>query len=435
VKARPVILHVGGTDPSGGAGLAADIKSCAALGGHGCLTVTAVTVQNSGGVSSWVSLPADVIAAQMETTCDDGVPDAWKTGMLGGAEAVRTVSDVIERRMPGVPYVLDPVMIAGSGDDLAEAGLKHHITRHLIPLATLVTPNLDEAEAFTGMQVRTQEDMEKAALAMGEMGAQNVLLKGGHLRGDPADVLVTSKGIRWFPGRRIVPGKVHGTGCTLASSCATLLGGGYSIEEAVERSLSYLGTALSASFNRQFGTLLGHFSGMGPISGSEDRSAFYRTPRFCPACRGELISTPSHPVCSLCGLVYYRNPLPAVILVVESKGRLLVARRALAPAMGELSLPGGFIDPGESPEQAAIRELKEETSLEASSLLLLAADRDSTDYGSVVLYVYRVTDWKGSPEPADDVSELKWMNLEDIPSLAFPAHDRVIEALRTKGLT
>ena len=430
MKTRPVILLAGGTDPSGGAGLAADIKSCSAMGGHGCICVTAITVQNSGGVQSWLPVSHNTILQQMETTCDDGLPDGVKTGMLGSIGAVEAVADVIRRRLSTVPYVLDPVLAAGSGDGLAESSLEHSIIQHLLPLATLVTPNLDEAEAFTGKTVRDRKAMEQAALTIRDMGAENVLLKGGHLKGEPADVLATEKGITWFPGSRIVAGKVHGTGCTLASSCATLLAAGYSPEEAVGKALVYLKGAISGSFNRRLGLLLGHFPAMGPVPDNTDGSAFYRTPRFCPACGGELVTAQPHPVCSRCGLVFYRNPLPAVILLLEKNGKILLARRAAAPAKGQLGLPGGFVDLGESAEAAAARELKEETTLENASFELIGADADHTDYGSVVLYIYRVENWKGTPTAMDDVSELVWTGIDSVGKLAFPAHDRVISRLR-----
>ena len=264
------------------------------------------------------------------------------------------------------------------------------------------------------------------------MGAANVLLKGGHLQGEPADVLATASGLSWFQGSRIVPGKVHGTGCTLAASCAVLLAGGYSVEAAVPRALAYLRGSIAASFSRTLGTLLGHFPAMGPVPAVRDGSSFYRPPRFCPACSGELVISSPHPVCSSCGLVFYRNPLPAVILVLLKDKKILIARRANPPALGELCLPGGFMDLGESPEEAAERELYEETLLTGGTFTLMGADKDTTDYGSVVLYVFRVENWKGDPSPADDVSALSWMNLEDVPSLAFPAHDRVIESLLRK---
>ena len=427
-----MVLLVGGTDPSGGAGLAAELKSVSALGGHGCISVTAVTVQNSGGVSSWTPVPPDIIASQMETSCDDGLPGAVKTGMLGSLEAAATVADVLKRRLRGIPYVLDPVLVAGSGHGLAEESLGSIIRKELLPLSLLATPNLDEAEVLTGLRVRTRKEMEIAALELRKMGAANVLLKGGHLQGEPADVLATANGFSWFQGSRIVPGKVHGTGCTLASSCAVLLAAGYSAEAAVPRALAYLRGSIAGSFSRRLGTLLGHFPPMGPIPPARDGSSFYRPPRFCPACSGELVLSSPHPVCSRCGLVFYRNPMPAVILVLLKENRILIAKRANPPALGELCLPGGFIDLGESPEEAAARELNEETLLTGGTFTLMGTDKDTTDYGSVVLYVYRVENWKGEPSPSDDVSALSWMSLEEVPRLAFPAHDRVIESLLRK---
>jgi len=432
VNSRPVILLAGGTDPSGGAGLAADIKSCSALGGHGCICVTAVTVQNSSRVDSWIPIPPHIIAAQMNITCDDGLPDGIKTGMLGSRDTVEAVAEVIRERLTGIPYVLDPVMVAGSGDGLAEESLETSIRKYLVPLATLVTPNLDEAEAFTGKQVRTRAAMEKAALQIRSMGADSVLVKGGHLEGEPADVLVTSNRVTWFPGSRIIPGKVHGTGCTLASSCATLLAAGYTTEKAVSNALAYLRGAIAGSFNRELGTLLGHFPAMGPLPGNTDSSAFYKLPRFCPACAGELVKAEPHPICSRCGLVYYRNPLPAVVLLLRKNGRVLLARRAAAPAKGELGFPGGFIDLGETPETAARRELMEETKLTGSSFELIGADADHTDYGSVVLYIYEVSNWQGTQVASDDVSELVWTSTDNIPPLAFPAHDRIADQIRNE---
>lgn len=428
-----MVLLVGGTDPSGGAGLAADLKSAAALGTHGCIAVTAITVQNSGGVRSWTPVDPAEIAAQMEATCDDGLPAAVKTGMLGSREAVLAVARVLEERLSEVPLVVDPVMVAGSGDGLAEDSLEDTIRELLIPSAALVTPNLDEAEALTGMSVRSRPQMEKAALAIQDMGAEGVLLKGGHLSGRPWDVLVTGAGLRWFPGERIIPGKVHGTGCTLASSCASLLAWGYSIEESVELALQYLRGAIASSFSRKLGILPGHFPFRGPESPAKNGTSFYRTPRFCPSCGGTLAASKPHPSCSRCGLVFYRNPLPAVILVLRKGDSLLVARRALPPAVGEHCLPGGFIDLGEAPGEAAARELMEETGLRAKELRLLGAERDATDYGSVVLYIYEVESWEGNPIPSDDVSELRWMDVREIPPLAFRAHDRVVAQIR-KGV-
>ena len=430
MNSRPIILLVGGTDPSGGAGLAADIKSCSALGGHGCICVTATTVQNFGKVKSWEPVNQNSIKEQMEVTIEDGLPAAIKTGMLGSANTVKTVAEVIRTKLNSIPFVLDPVMVAGSGDNLADESIEESVIKYLLPLATLVTPNLDEAEAFTGKRVRNKFEMEAAAKEIQQMGAENVLLKGGHLEGAPSDVLVTKDELIWFPGERIVPGKVHGTGCTLASSCATLLGAGYPPKESVTQALAYLRGAITASFERKLGTLIGHFPGMGSIPKEPNRSSFYSTPKFCPACGGELIKSLPHPICSRCGLIFYRNPLPAVILVLQKDNKIMLARRAMAPAKGELGLPGGFIDLHETPMEAAARELEEETSLTGATFELIGADQDHTDYGSVVLYIYSVKDWNGQPEAADDVSEILWRDLDKVYNLAFRAHDRVIELLK-----
>ncbi len=432
MNSRPVILHAGGTDPSGGAGLAADLKSTAALGGHGCLAVTAVTVQNSGRVESWFPVPPEAAAAQIRMICEDGTPDAVKSGMLGSPEMVEALADCLEKYLEGIPYVLDPVMVAGSGDGLAYEGLEKQIARFLLPRSNLVTPNLDEAEAFTGRAVRTKEQMEDAARHILDMGAKAVLLKGGHLHGDPADLLLLKGLKRWFPGRRIVSENVHGTGCTLAASAATFLGAGHDVETAVEKALVYLKSAIAGSFSRLMGTIPGHFPPMGPLPAGTNNSSFYHTPRFCPGCGGELTYSEPHPLCSRCGLVFYRNPLPAVILLVREGNRYLIARRAAPPAKGELCFPGGFVDLRESPDEAAARELKEETGLKALKLSLKGSDKDITDYGSVVLYTFNVDKWEGLPEPADDVLELQWMELESIPSLAFEAHNRILHCLKRK---
>ncbi|PIE53003.1 bifunctional hydroxymethylpyrimidine kinase/phosphomethylpyrimidine kinase [Candidatus Fermentibacteria bacterium] len=432
MNSRPIILHAGGTDPSGGAGLAADLKSTAALGGHGCLAVTAVTVQNSGRVESWIPVSPEATAAQIRMICEDGTPDAVKSGMLGSPETVEIIADSLNKYLEGIPYVLDPVMVAGSGDGLASEGLEKYIAGLLLPRSTLVTPNLDEAEALTGREVRTGEQMEDAAKRIMDMGAEAVLLKGGHLKGEPADLLMLKGVKRWFPGSRIVPENVHGTGCTLAASAATFLGAGYDTEKAVEKALIYVKSAIAGSFSRKLGTLPGHFPPMGPLPVKTNNSSFYHTPRFCPGCGGELADAEPHPLCSRCGLVFYRNPLPAVILLIRQGNRYLIAKRAAPPAKGELCFPGGFVDLRESPDEAAARELKEETGLKALKLSLKGSDKDITDYGSVVLYTFNVDKWEGSPEPADDVSELQWMELESIPSLAFGAHNRILHCLRRK---
>ncbi|MFO7627332.1 MAG: bifunctional hydroxymethylpyrimidine kinase/phosphomethylpyrimidine kinase [Candidatus Fermentibacteraceae bacterium] len=422
-----MILLVGGTDPSGGAGLLADAKAVAAMGAHGCCAVTAITVQDSGRVYSWSPVSPGQISAQMQRICDDGPLHGMKTGMLGSPGAVEAVSDAYRNRIFPAPLVVDPVLAAGSGDSLSGNGLSENLLKHLVPHASLLTPNLDEAEALTGRPVRTLWEMEHAGRILLDYGARAVLVKGGHLEGEPSDVLVTGKGVTVFPGSRIVPGKVHGTGCTLASACAALMASGHDPASAVPKALTYLRGAIRDGFRREGGFLIGHFPGVGPGPKTPDKAAFYSAPRFCPVCGGNLLGVHGHMECRDCGLVHYRNPLPAVmVLTRDNNGKVLLVRRAFPPAMGELCLPGGFMDLDETPEECARRELQEETGLTADSMELAGADRDSTAYGGVALYVFRATGLHGTPVPGDDASEVLWLAPCDIPPLAFPAHDRVL---------
>jgi hydroxymethylpyrimidine/phosphomethylpyrimidine kinase len=388
-----------------------------------------VTVQDSGRVYRWQPLDEEIIRDQMLACCNDGPIHAVKTGMLGGAGAVETVEQVCRERLAGVPLVVDPVLVAGSGDSLAGAGLAEHVLRKLIPIAALVTPNLDEAEALTGLRVRTQDEMRRAAERLVELGARSVLVKGGHLEGEPVDVLAGEGGFRVFHGRRSVPGKVHGTGCTLASGCAALLGAGFPPDKAVEKALFYLRAAIRDGFRRTGGYLIGHFPGTGPGLKPRRPSAFYSPPRFCPGCGTALVGTRGHLDCPSCGLVYYRNPLPAVmVLATDSRGRVLLVRRAFDPGKGLLCLPGGFMDLGETPEECARRELLEETGLSAGRMTLSGSDFDTTDYGGVALYIFRARELSGNPVPGDDAAEILWLPPGRIPPLAFAAHDRALSS-------
>ncbi len=433
---RPVVLLVGGTDPSGGAGLFADARAVAAMGGHGCFALTAVTVQDSGRVHSWSRVDPGLLRAQLNAVCNDGTPDGVKTGMLGSPEAVEIVSEIYRSAVQPAPLVVDPVLAAGSGDSLASGDLSECILRTLVPIASLLTPNLDEAEALTKRSVRTIREMEEAGRALLEAGSAAVLVKGGHLDGAPSDVLVTENGVRIFTGERIIPGKVHGTGCTLASACAALMASGYTAETAVEKALSYLRGAIRDGFRRNNGFLIGHFPGIGPGPCPGNTTSFYAPPRFCHVCGGSLVGVSGHMACSGCGLVYYRNPLPAVMVIVSDKeGRLLLVRRTFAPARGELCFPGGFMEIGETPVECARRELFEETGLSAESMELAGSDSDTTDYGAVALYIFRTQGYSGTPVPGDDAAEILWLHPADIPPLAFAAHNRaLIGTLRGDGL-
>lgn len=427
-----VVLLVGGTDPSGGAGLSADLKAVAAAGCHGCPAVTAVTVQNAGRVYSWSPVEPSSIAAQIEACLEDGAPGAVKSGMIGTAGALDALASILAGDLAGVPYVLDPVLTAGSGDSLHDEGLSAGMIEKLLPLCTLCTPNLDEASVLSGIEVKDRHSMEEAGRRILSMGPSAVLVKGGHLEGPPADLLVKRGSTEWMEGRRIVRGKVHGAGCTLASSAAARLALGYDVSEAVRAARIYLAQALGSSFTRRTGRLLGHLPPAGPARSDLDADAFYLPPRFCIRCgtplyEGSGIS--GHPACPACGLVSYRNPIPAVTLVVRRGGEILLARRAKAPYRGALSLPGGFLETGETVAECASRELREETGLEAASFSLIGVETDSTAYGAVVLAVMEAVGWTGDAVAGDDASELSWYGLDDVPPLAFRAHERIVSDL------
>ena len=427
----PVVLLVGGTDPSGGAGLAADIKAVAAAGAHGEIAVTAVTFQNSGSVEGWDPVAPGSLARQIGAVLGDGLPGAVKSGMLGSAGAVRELASLLEERLAGIPYVLDPVLVAGSGDSLHEGGMPELVRRVLVPLSAVCTPNLDEAGALTGRPVRDRAAMERAASDIASMGAGAVLVKGGHLAGEPADFLLDGGSGRWFEGRRTYPGKLHGTGCTLASGVAARLASGFSMSDAVEGSLQYLRQAAGSWFQRESGVLLGHFPAAGP-RGPGDPSAFYSMPRFCGRCGTPLSGAAfsGHLSCRSCGFVHYRNPLPAVTVAAVEGGRVLLVERACNPGKGLHCLPGGFLELGESVAECAGRELLEETGLSASSMVLSGVETDLTEYGGIMLAVMRASGLSGDPVPGDDASGVGWFPLDAVPELAFGAHERIIESLR-----
>ncbi len=427
----PVVLLVGGTDPSGGAGLAADIKSVAAAGAHGEIAVTAVTFQNSGAVEGWEPVPKGSLSRQVEAVLRDGPVQSVKSGMLGGPGIALEMAAILETSLAGVPYVLDPVLAAGSGDALHEGGIVDVVRRRLVPLCALCTPNLDEAEALTGGKVRSRDSMERAACAIVAMGAGAALVKGGHLEGEPADFLLEGGSGRWFEGRRTYPGKLHGTGCTLASGAAARIACGQGIEEAVGGALHYLRQAAASYFERDMGALLGHFPAAGPRSAGRDSTAFYSAPRYCSRC-GTQLSAPAlqgHPCCPTCGYVHYRNPLPAVTIVAEEKRRVLLVRRAVAPGLGEFCLPGGFLELGETAAECAERELREETGLSAGSMRLRCVETDETEYGGIVLAVFEASEISGDAIPGDDASEVGWFPLDSVPPLAFAAHRRIVSGL------
>jgi hydroxymethylpyrimidine/phosphomethylpyrimidine kinase len=432
---RPVVLLAGGTDSSGGAGLAADVRTVSVLGGHGAIAVTAVTAQTTCSVSGWMPVPPSLLEAQVNSVFDDGPVDAVKTGMMALPETVEILARVLTERMKAdTPLVVDPVLRAGAGDTLSSPDMVRTLRERLLPAACLCTPNLDEASVLTGAAVRDRPGMEEAGTRILEMGVDAVLVKGGHLEGTPADVLVTGSGAVWFQGRRTSSGEViHGTGCTLASAVTALLASGMQLEQAVSAALIFLRRCIGGRFRRGSGIQLAHCPPQGPVPDGGDDSAFYLPPRFCCRCGSELAGSAAsetlHLTCSSCGALHYRNPIPAVTLLVHDGKNLLLVRRRKPPARGELSLPGGFLDLAETCLECGARELMEETGLEAEAPSLFAVETDETAYGGIVLTALEVTSWTGDPVPGDDASEVVWVDLDRIPDLAFRAHNRLVAEL------
>jgi hydroxymethylpyrimidine/phosphomethylpyrimidine kinase len=251
----PAALSIAGSDSSGGAGIQADLKTMLALGVHGMSVVTAITAQNSLGVQESWQLPPEAVRAQFHALTSDIEVLAIKTGMLGSAATTQTTADLL-RNFPA-PVVVDPVLTSKHGDALLHADALAALREQLLPLATLVTPNLDEVHRLTGLSPTTAEDLPAAAEAMLAFGSDWVLIKGGHLPGPATDLLTDGSARHWFTEPRIENRHSHGTGCTLASAVAAGLATGLVIPEAVAAAKAYVTGAIRQGFP------LGH--GIGPV--------------------------------------------------------------------------------------------------------------------------------------------------------------------------
>ena len=240
-----VVLTVAGSDSGGGAGIQADLRTFAAHGVHGTSAITAVTAQNSVAVLDWVALDPRMVVAQMEAVASDMPVAAVKTGMLATAAIVTAVAEAIQRlRLPLV--VVDPVMVAKSGDRLLDRDAETAYRERLLPLASVVTPNLPEAEALLGGPVRTLPEMREAARALHALGPRAVVVKGGHLEGDAVDVFWDGERLEDLPAPRIATPNTHGTGCTYSAAIATHLGAGLPLEEAIMNAKRFLTEAIRA---------------------------------------------------------------------------------------------------------------------------------------------------------------------------------------------
>lgn len=249
------LLTIAGSDSSGGAGIQADLKTFAAHGTFGMSVITAVTAQNTCGVTKVQDIDEDVIEAQIAAVFDDIRVDAVKIGMVSRPNIIKTIAASLKKYQPSI-IVCDPVMISKSGYPLLQPEACETLIAELLPLATLVTPNLPEAEAITGMKVEDKASMLEAAKKILAMGPKAVLVKGGHLTDTADDLLYDGEKEVWFTSERVATKNTHGTGCTLSSSLAANLAKGLTVEEAVKASKAYVTTAI------EYGIELG--SGCGP---------------------------------------------------------------------------------------------------------------------------------------------------------------------------
>jgi hydroxymethylpyrimidine/phosphomethylpyrimidine kinase len=255
------VLTIAGSDSGGGAGIQADLKTFAARGVYGMSALTAITAQNTVGVQGVFELPADLVGQQIDAVMSDIGADAWKTGMLSNAEIIRVLADrarhyKIER------LVVDPVMVAKSGDPLLRSEARDALIADLLPLAHVITPNHHEAQVLTGMEIRTLADMRQAAVAIHRMGARYVVVKGGHLPEavDAVDVLYDGQEFTEFRAPRIKTANTHGTGCTFASAIAAELAKGNDVRQAVDTAKAYLTMTLRAAVDLHIG------QGHGPLN-------------------------------------------------------------------------------------------------------------------------------------------------------------------------
>ncbi|MFD7549166.1 bifunctional hydroxymethylpyrimidine kinase/phosphomethylpyrimidine kinase [Streptomyces sp. NPDC059578] len=253
--APPRVLTVAGSDSGGGAGIQADLKTLLTLGTHGMSVLTAVTAQNSRGVQGAWELPVAAVRAQYRSVVDDIGVQAVKTGMLASAELVETVSALLTATE--APVVVDPVGVSKHGDALLAASALDAVRRELLPTATVATPNLDEVTQLTGITVRSEDGMRRAADAVLGFGPRWALIKGGHLAGDAVDLLTDGAEEHWLRAPRLDNRHTHGTGCTLASAIAARLAHGDPVPVAVTAAKEYVTGAIAAGF------ALG--SGIGPV--------------------------------------------------------------------------------------------------------------------------------------------------------------------------
>ena len=262
-KTYPIVLSIAGSDSSGGAGIQADLKTFSALGVYGATAITAITAQNTLGVHAQLPIPPEMVYDQITAVIDDLHPSFVKIGMLSNVEIVLAVAEALSKY--SLSIVLDPVMVSSSGHRLLSVEAQDTVKKKLLPMATLITPNLPEMEALTELPLSTYKEKEKAAQYLLDSGANAILLKGGHEEGDvKTDILFTpsANGIQssLFSSDSIPTRNIHGTGCTLSSAIAAYLAKGFRLEEAIAAAKKYISEAIRAGADIE----IGH--GFGPVN-------------------------------------------------------------------------------------------------------------------------------------------------------------------------
>ncbi len=260
-------LTIAGSDSSGGAGIQADIKTMTMNGVFAMSAITALTAQNTTGVKSIMEVTPTFLVEQLDMIFTDIYPDAIKIGMVSNSELIKTI---VERLTfyKADKIVVDPVMVATSGADLMKSDAVITMKNDLLPIATLVTPNILEAEVLTGMKIENENDMVKATLYINQIYGCSVLVKGGHSINDANDLLCQNGKVKWFYGKRIDNPNTHGTGCTLSSAIAANLAKGFDLETSIQRAKDYISGALSAQLD------LGQ--GSGPMNHSFNLTGIYK---------------------------------------------------------------------------------------------------------------------------------------------------------------
>ena len=259
-------LTIAGSDSSGGAGIQADIKAMTMNGVYAMSAITALTAQNTTGVRGILESTPEFLKQQIDAVFEDIYPDAVKIGMVASSELICVIADALNYHK-AKNIVVDPVMVATSGSALMKTDAVQTLIEKLLPLATLVTPNIPEAQVLSGMEILTKEGMHTAAKKIGDSYGCAVLLKGGHSINDANDLLYANGDFTWFEGKRINNPNTHGTGCTLSSAIASNLAKGYTLTESVQRSKDYISGALAVMLD------LG--SGSGPMNHAFDLQGEY----------------------------------------------------------------------------------------------------------------------------------------------------------------